>query len=202
MDQAYRKILQMIQDGIICAEEAEKLLNALDGEAEPDDHPEAAAVAEQPHSGDLETARTGPPGWWQRVWVYVLAGGVLLLALAGVFTVRIAQGHSRPGWLACTLPLMIFGALVAGLTWWSRTARWLHVKVHDEDQRINISLPLPLRLAAWLLRLIGPWVPQLQDSAVDEAILALAEADTGDEGMLVMEVDDQDSGEQVRISIG
>ena len=92
--------------------------------------------------------------------------------------------------------------LVAGLTWWSRTARWLHVRVREEDDRVDISLPLPLQLAAWALRLARPWVPQLKGTAIDEAILALADLDTGGEEMLVVEVDDTESGEQVEIRIG
>ena len=201
MDEAQLKILQMIQDGIISAAEAEGLLAALDGVAEPD-QPGTEVVAEQSAGDDVETAGAGPPDWWQSVWPYVLAGGVLLLALGVVFTIQIAQGRSHPGWLACTLPLLLFGALLAGLTWWSRTARWLHVRVRDEEQRIHISLPLPLRLAAWALRLARPWVPQLKDSAVDEVILALAEADTAGGEMLVVEVDDEESGEQVEVRIG
>ncbi len=43
------------------------------------------------------------------------------------------------------------------------------------------SLPLPLRPAAWALRLARPWVPQLKDTAVDELILSLAEADVEEE---------------------
>jgi CHASE2 domain-containing sensor protein len=98
------------------------------------------------------------------------------------------------------VPLLIFGALVAGLTWWSRTARWLHVRVREEEQRINISLPLPLRPAAWALRLARPWVPQLKDTAVDELILSLAEADVEEE-ILIVEVDEGE-GEQVEVRIG
>ncbi len=200
MDEAHVKILQMLQDGIISAEEAERLLSALDGETDLGDGPETTAFTEKPLHDGVGSPRGGPPLWWHRVWVYVLAGGLLLATLAVVFTVPIAQGRRHPGWLACTVPLLIFGALVAGLTWWSRTARWLHVRVREEEQRINISLPLPLRPAAWALRLARPWVPQLKDTAVDELILSLAEADVEEE-ILIVEVDEGE-GEQVEVSIG
>ena len=39
MDEAYLKILEMIQDGIISAEEGEKLLEALDSGSGPGDQP-------------------------------------------------------------------------------------------------------------------------------------------------------------------
>ncbi len=200
MDEAHVKILQMLQDGIISAEEAERLLSALDGETDLGDGPEATTFTEQPLHDGVGSPRGGPPLWWRRVWVYVLAGGLLLATLAVVFTVPIAQGRRHAGWLACTVPLLIFGALAAGLTWWSRTARWLHVRVREEEQRISISLPLPLRTAAWALRLARPWAPQLKDTAVDELILSLAEADVEEE-ILIVEVDEGE-GEQVEVRIG
>jgi hypothetical protein len=76
----------------------------------------------------------------------------------------------------------------------------LHVRVRDGEKRINISLPLPLRLAAWGVRLARPWVPQLRDTAVDELILSLAEADS-QEGILAVEVN-EGADEQVRVYLG
>ncbi len=200
MDETHLKILQMIQDGVISAEEGEKLLNALDGAARlaPEGQPGAVGVAEQPGGEGAKMSPAGPPGWSRRVWIYPLAGGVSLLALAGMASVLLAQ-REHWGWLVCTLPLMGFGALVAALAWWSRTARWLHVRVRDEGTRINFSLPLPLRPAAWLARLARPWVPQLRDTALDDLILSLAEMD--DEDILAVEVNEGES-EEVRVYFG
>jgi hypothetical protein len=202
MDDTYLKVLQMIQDGIISAEEAEELLRALDHDDRPTPEPEPAGQSGPAPAAKPETTRSGPPDWWEGTWVYLLAAGVALTALAAAFTIPIAQGHSNPGWLACTLPLMAFGALLAGLTWCSRTAPWLHVLVREENQRISISLPVPLQVAAWALRLVRIWIPQLRGTAVDEVILSLADADGGGEDMLLVEVDDTDSGEQVEVRIG
>jgi hypothetical protein len=202
MDEAQLKVLQMVQRGAISAEEAEELLSALDGEAQSGGPPEAASSSAHPPSTGEATTRTGPPRWWQRAWVYVLGGGTVLAALALAFTITIAQGGSHLGWLACTLPLLILGVLVMVLTWWSRSARWLHVRVREEGQRVNISLPLPLRPAVWALRLARPWVPKLRETAIDEVILSLADADIADQEMLVVEVDDAEAAEQVEVRIG
>ena len=197
MDNAYLKILQMIQDGVISAEEGAKLLDAIGPGPQPADQPASGISSDE---GKAATAPVGPPSWARWVWVYPLAAGLGLLAMAGIFTGLVLRDGRQLGWLACTLPPMILGALVMALAWWSRSARWLHVRVRDGERRINISLPLPLRLAAWGLRVARPWVPQLRDTAVDELILSLAEADS-QEGILAVEVN-EGANEQVRVYLG
>ena len=61
-------------------------------------------------------------------------------------------------------------------------------------------MPLPLRPAAWLVRLARPFVPQFRETAVDELILSLAEMDN-EEGLLVVDVDEGE-GERVQIYFG
>jgi hypothetical protein len=197
MDTAYLKILQMIQDGIISAEEGAKLLDALGEGSQPADQSAGETSSDE---GKAAPTPLGPPAWARWVWVYPLAAGIGLLAVAGIFTGLVTREGSHLGWLACTLPPMLLGALVMALAWWSRGARWLHVRVRDGEKRINISLPLPLRLAAWGVRVARPWVPQLQETAVDELILSLAEADS-QEGILAVEVN-EGANEQVRVYLG
>jgi hypothetical protein len=197
MDDAYLKVLQMIQAGTISAEEGARLLDALGQDAQPADQPTGEA---SPGEGAAVAAPAGPPSWARWAWVYPLAAGLGLLAIAGIFTGLVMRDGRQLGWLVCTLPPMVLGALVMALAWWSRSARWLHVRVRDGEKRINISLPLPLRLAAWGVRLARPWVPQLRDTAVDELILSLAEADS-QEGILAVEVN-EGADEQVRVYLG
>lgn len=194
MDDAYLEILRMIEKGTISAEEGEMLLDALDAGSEP-----VVQAANGTSAGWGETWSPRPPDWAQQAWLIPLTGGVLLIGLAGMITALLVQGGSRLGWLACTLPLMLLGALVIALAWWSRTARWLHLRVHDQATRFRISLPLPLRPVGWLARLARPFVPQMQDIPVDEMILALAEMQ--EEGMLAVEVSDE-AGEEVQVYFG
>jgi hypothetical protein len=200
MDEPHLKILHMIQEGIISAEEGEKLLDALDWGVELDGRGENGILGEAPAMVKAtETIPAGPPAWVEWAWIYLLAGGILILGLAVIFTALLVQGGVHPVWLAFTLPLMVFGALVAGVAWWSRTARWLRVRVRDADTRISFSLPLPLRPVAWLVRAARPWVPQLQDTPIDELILLLSE--TEGEGILAVEVN-EDEGEEVSVYFG
>jgi len=209
MDESYLRVLQMIQDGVVTAEEGEKLLDAL-GETPENDKQYEAAVAVLPGDQDragvarmsgADQGPVGPPRLWHRIWIYPLLGGVLLLVAGGLLTGSLIQAGGGLGWLACTIPLILFGALMALLVWWSTRARWLHLYVRDPKDVVRFSLPLPLHMAAWVLRLVRPWVPKLRETAVDELILALAEVDVPG-NVLTVEVDDEEEGEEVRIYIG
>jgi len=193
MDEAYLEILRMIQNGTISAKEGEMLLDALDAGSELKGQPENEALAEW---GETESPRL--PDWTQQAWLVPLTGGVLLIGLTGMASALLVGGGSRLGWLVCTLPLMLLGALVIALAWWSRAARWLHVRVRDHDTRFRISLPLPLRPAVWLAHLARLFVPQMHDIPLDEMILALEEME--DEGLIAVEVSQE--GEDVQVYIG
>lgn len=167
MNEAHLKVLYMIQDRVISAEEGERLLDALDGRPEPGASLQMAASM-------ASADQAGPPSWAHTVLSYLLVGGTWLVGVGGIATWFLVQGGSRMGWLACTLPLMLLGALVVALAWWSRTARWLHIRVREQETRFNFSLPLPLRPAAWLAGLARPWLPRFRETAIDELIWSLA----------------------------
>jgi hypothetical protein len=199
MDETYLEVLRLIEHGTISAEEGEMLLEALDVGSEPKVESSISILAgPRAAAEESETWQSGPPAWAQGAWIVLLTGGVLLIGLAGMATALLVAVGSRPGWLVCTLPLMLMGALAIALASWSRTARWLHVRVRDQDTRFRISLPLPLRPAAWLARLARPFVPNMQDIPVDQMILALAEMEG--EGPLVVEVGE--AGEEVQVYLG
>ncbi len=62
-------------------------------------------------------------------------------------------------------------------------------------------MPLPLGLAAAVLRVVRPYVPRLRDTVVDEAILALREGLEGREDIII-DVRDDEQGERVTIDFG
>jgi hypothetical protein len=195
MDETHFQILRMIEKGTISAEQGEMLLDALDSGSqlalESDTGWQAA-----PDEGDPRSP--GPPVWTQRFWIYPLAGGVVLVSLAGMATTLLVGGGVYLGWLACTLPLMALGGLIAVLAWWSQRALWVHVRVREHGSRFGFSLPVPLRPFAWLARLARPWVPQMRDIPVDEMILALAELEEDE----VLGVAVNDEGEEVQVYFG
>jgi hypothetical protein len=196
---AHLEVLRMIEHGTISAEEGEMLLEALDVASERKvESANSILAAPRATAEESETWPTGPPAWAQGAWIILLTGGVLLIGMAGMATALLVAVTSRPGWLVCTLPLMLMGALAIVVASWSRTARWLHVRVRDQSTRFRISLPLPLRPAAWLARLARALVPKMQDIPVDQMILALAEME--EERPLLVEVNE--GGEEVQVYLG
>lgn len=199
MDEATLKILSMVQEGTISAEEGAMLMDALDAGSEPESNPaHETSAGWGATAGEAQAGWPRRPTWTQKVWIYLLAGGGLLAGLAAIMTALLMVGGTLMGGLACTLPLMAFGALVVALACWSRTARWLHVQVHDQNSRFRISLPVPLHLAAWISRLVRPWVPQVRGLPVDEMIRHLEEME--DEDILAVEVNNE--GEEVQVYLG
>jgi hypothetical protein len=187
------QVLKMLQAGQITVEDAAKLLSALT--------PATEESAEEPI--DRPPAPPAPPteDRWSRFWIYPLmaGGGVLLLGAMVMGLVNIT-GAAR-GWLVCGWLPMILGAIVVLLAFWTRRAKWLHLRVQEKGgRRIAISLPLPLTLTAWLLRIAQPFVPQLKDTGVDDLIIALRDNPRGEP--ISIDVKDGRDGEQVQLYFG
>lgn len=191
MQEERLRILQMVQEGQISAAEAAALLDAMatptetEGEPGPEGAPEPAAR-------------------WGRFWLYpLLVGGGLLVAGSLIMGLVYATGAAH-GWLICGWTPLILGLLLAILAWWSRSSTWLHLRIregHGSRQKLALSFPLPLTLAAWVLRVAQPFVPQLRDTGVDDLIIALRSS-TAEGQPMVVDVQDDESGERVEIYIG
>jgi hypothetical protein len=86
--------------------------------------------------------------------------------------------------------------------WRLQRAHWFSLRVRQPDgPNISFALPLPLGPVAWVLRVIQPFVPQLEETGVDELIVAMQE-EVRDGRHFVVEVDEGEGGEQVQISFG
>jgi hypothetical protein len=137
--------------------------------------------------------------WLIPLWA---GAGIMLIGALLMYWAWSASGFGF--WFACTwLPFML-GVLVMALAWSSRTARWLHVRVHqkpgEKPERIAISLPIPLRLTAWLLRIFGNRIPKMEGTSLDEVIMALDA--TSPEAPFYVEVNEGENGERVEVYIG
>lgn len=178
------RILELIEAGEISAEEGARRLEALAESARPPDTPVAR------------------PALVQWLWQIVLWIGVALvvwggLLLTGAYAGEVTTGRLVWGWL-----LFILGALGVMLGWWLQRAPWLSIRVRQLDgPNITIVLPLPLGLIAWGLRIARPFVPQLEETGVDEVLLELnKELRAG--RPFVIEVDEGEGGEQVQVYFG
>jgi hypothetical protein len=201
------QILKMLEAGQIDAEQASALLAALDELPPPQtDAPSAEDWAPAPEPADglppirEPVERVHNP--WAGLWMLLLFAGVVVLFM-GVFIVTLASGADATwGSLLCGWPLILLGLLVALLGIWSRRATWMHVRIKEKGKRkIAFSFPLPLTLAAWVVRVAQPFVPQLQDTGVDDLIISLRESAALGQPFSI-DVQDDEEGEQVQIYIG
>jgi hypothetical protein len=200
-------ILKRLEAGKIDVDEAAAQLVALEtagsearAEAPETEAPRIEALSEwsSPAAGLTEPSESR----WARFWIYpMMAGGGVLILGALVMALVYATSAAR-GWLVCGWLPMLLGLGIMLLALWTRRAPWLHVRISEEGKRkIALSFPVPLTLAAWVVRIIQPFVPQLRETAVDELILALRDSRVPGEPLFV-DVQDDEEGERVEVYFG
>jgi hypothetical protein len=200
-----RKILQMVADGKISAEEAATLMRTLDESAEEEIEvfeAESGSWSEKPDAPEFEDVRRRAMRFAAiPLWVGVI---FTILSAWGMFSIQ--QNAGLNFWFFClTLPLL-FGILLLTLGAGSRTSRWLYLNVdrsyqNEWPRNITLALPIPLGLVSWFLKNFGTHIEGLKRTTVDEVVMAISMAKSITEP-LIIKVDDGDRGERVQIFIG
>ena len=196
-----RKILQMVADGKISAEEAATLMRTLEESAEAEvDVLEAASGSGGAGSGAAEFDQVR-----ERAKFFALIplwGGVILTVFSAWWMYSIQQNAGLNFWFFCVFMLFLLGVLLIAM---SGSSRWLYVNV-DRSQRadwpknITIAFPLPLGLVGWFLKNFGSHIEGLKKTTIDEVLMAVSTANLVTEP-LIIHVDD-DGGERVQVFIG
>lgn len=225
--EASRRVLHMLQNGAITAEEANRLLAAMDDEpvsgplasgpadeARPGTPPEPVRIGEEfapppaaeyippagPEAGP--NAAFMPMERFRRLWQLPFVVALILLVFSGLFM----SATYGTFWFVCGWSVFMVAVLAVVIAYWSRTATWVHVRVREaEGKRIAISLPIPIRLAGWLLPLARRFVDEEEAAHLDAAaeFLAAMQDEMRQPGAspLVVDVSDDD-GDQVQVYIG
>ncbi len=200
MDDERMRILKRIEAGEISADEAVQQLGALTQSPQPKVEPEPEMLRPEPEQIVSAPPLDIPKGLAQ-FWRYPLYAGVGIVVLGAILLYAV-YGASASVWLSlCGWPVFALGVLVTATAWWLRTARWVHVRVTGKE-RVAISLPLPIKLTAWAIKIARPFVPQLKDTGVDEVIMGLGDTLDKDGQPIYVNVDDDETGEHVQIYIG
>jgi len=214
MNESKEKILQMLQDGSITPEEADRLLLAVgnanmeesDGggeneegslpEMSPDDNAELTDAPPPELPPDFERMRES----WQTPFNIVLG------VMATFFVLSMALLRSTRGALAfggkLLLSIALFAALVAAYIWSSRDGLWLHVRVQSADgSRFRISMPLSTRLLRWGM-LTGREYADEQALGYIDMVETMLEAWEQDPNQDPLFIDVDDGGDKVQVFIG
>jgi hypothetical protein len=201
-----KKILQMVQDGKISAEQAASLMRALE-----EDAAEAEPVTLETGAGFREE-KTAVPEFEEvkararRFAMIPLWMGVFISVLSAWAIYAVQESAGINFWFFCLLIPFLLGVLLIVLGAGGQSSKWLYVNVdrrHATDWPRNITLgfPLPLGLTAWFLRTFGHSIRGMQNTNVDE-IIQILDA-TGKSGApLIINANDNEDGEHVQVYIG
>lgn len=197
MEEERLQILKMVEAGQIQAEEAVTLLAAIDmseRESETSSFPEVLPPGAGPNREQEDR--------WARFWIYPMMAGGGVLILGALLLAWLYAGDLATGWLVCGWLPVLLGLAIVLLALWTRRTTWIHLRISEAGERKKaFSFPLPLGLAAWVVRIAQPFVPQLQQTGVDDLILALRTSASRDEPILI-DVQDDERGERVEVYIG
>lgn len=207
-----KQILKMVEDGKISADEAMKLIKALEvasaeGEIEVIE-PEAASGSGFEAAGSSEGS-VAPEfeevkARARRFAMVPLGIGVAFTVLASYWLFVLVQNANYGFWFVCAWFPLLLGVSLMALSAGGMNARWLYVNVDQEPgerpQHITLGFPIPLGLLGWLLRNFGHFVPRMDRQRVDDILTLLATADA--HGPLIVNVDEGNHGERVQVYIG
>ena len=218
-----RKLLSMVQNGDITAEEGLRLMNSLPSEdpLEPDyetdtqvDSSQGIGVdSAQPMEGTateveivpmpIDSAEANRLKQLKKWWFLPFGIGLLLTVISAIwmFLGYSAKGFGWGFWLSW-FPFVV-GIAIMAISAMSSKAKWLHIRVHEKGKgkkvNVNISMPIPLGGVKWFFKNFGHKINKTKDIPV-EAIISELENGIGDGNPLYVKVDDD--GDDVEIFIG
>ena len=204
-----KKILQMVEEGKISAEDAAKLMRALDEDADGEmDEAEVEVIESRADPGyeraaapefDAIKARA------RRFSLIPLWIGVFVTVFSAWIIYSIQQNAGVNFWFYCmTLPLML-GVLLIALGAGGRSSRWIYVDVDRRDwepgdgpKHITLGFPIPFGLVAWFFDTFGHNINGMSKGKV-EGIVQMMHATKDSNEPLMINVDDDDAHVQVYI---
>lgn len=203
-----KKILQMVQDGRISAEQAASLMRALEADAES-----AEAEVEVVEMGaGYGYERNDAPEFEEvksrarRFAMIPLWIGVFIAVISAWAIYSVQQSAGVNFWFFCLMVPLLLGVLLIALGAGGEGSKWLYVNVdrrnaQDWPRNITLGFPLPLGLTAWFLRNFGQYIHGMEKTNVDE-IIQILDA-TGKSGApLIINANDNEDGEHVQVYIG
>jgi hypothetical protein len=203
-DESKLEILKKVESGVLSIEEGSDLLGILDNAEVKKAAPEIVRDGGDEFSEPMEAPKVS--GCWKAAWSMILLGGAVLTAFSAFW---VYQGYEAKGfgwafWLSW-IPLVL-GVLIMIGGWILLESPWLHVRIHQKEEKkdvnIVLSLPVPLGLAKWVFKTFGEHMPvEVQDKHIPE-LLDEIEASLKKGEPFHVQVDDEKDGAKVEIFMG
>jgi hypothetical protein len=209
-----KKILRMVQDGKISAEQAASL-RALEADADPSEA-EVEVIETGVHTGGEGSDATefeAVKARARRFAMIPLWTGVFITVFSAWGIYAIQQRSGVNFWFFVLILPLLLGVLLIALGAGAQNSKWLYVNVdrrnaNDGPRNITLGFPLPLGLTAWFLRTFGHNIHGMRNTGeavpwtnVDE-IIQILDA-TGKSGApLIINANDKEDGEHVQVYIG
>jgi len=203
-----QKILQMVEDGKISAEEAASLMRALD----EDSAMEQLEANDAESDSGFEGGESSGPEFEEvkaralrfasiPLWIGI---AVAVLSAWGIFAIQ--QNAGINFWFFCLMFPLMLGVLLIAVGSAGHGSKWLYVNVdrryaEDWPKNITLGFPLPLGLTSWVMRNFGHNFGGMSKTQVDGIIEVLSATKESDEPFIV-NVDDDDDGDRVQVYIG
>ena len=206
-----KKILQMVEEGKISAEDAAQLMRALDEDAGVDTEAAEAEIEVIEGRPDPGYERAAAPEFDEikararRFSLIPLWVGVFITVFSAWIIYSIQQNSGVNFWFYCmTLPLML-GVLLIALGAGGHASRWIYVDVDRRDvqpgdgpQHITLGFPIPFGFVAWFFETFGHNIHGMNKNRV-EGIMQMMHATKESGEPLMVNVDDDDAHVQIYI---
>jgi hypothetical protein len=205
-----KKILQMVEDGKVSAGDAAKLMMALDADADPTEaemeviQPDTSQGFEKSEAPEFEEIKSRA----RRFSLIPLWIGIFITVLSAWIIYGIQQNGGANFWFYCMVLPLLAGVFLITLGAGGRSARWVYLDVDrpyakrgDGPRHITFGLPLPLGIIDWFLRTFGNYFQGLSKRRMD-GMIGLMNATRNSNEPFILNIDDSDDGEHVRIFIG
>lgn len=204
-----RKILQMVEEGKISAEDAASLMSAL-ADDDGDEAVEAEVEVVETRSG-FGYEKTDAPEFdrikarARRFALIPLWTGVVVTVLSAWAIYAIQQSAGTNFWFYCMIFPLMFGMLLIALGGGGRTSRWIYVDVNRKDAKpgdgpkhITLGFPIPFGLTMWFMQNFGHNFKGMSGNQVN-SIVEMMKATKDSNEPLMVNVDDDDAHVQVYI---
>ncbi len=202
-----RKILQLVEEGKISAQEAASLMRALDDDEETAEgtvqviHPAASPGFERTDAPEFERIKARA----RRFALIPLWVGVLITVFSAWAIYAIQQNAGANFWFYCMILPLMLGVLLIALGSGGRASRWIYVDVDrrnakpgDGPRHITLGFPFPLGVVGWFFNTFGQNIHGM-GKGKGQAIAQMFEAARNSDEPLMVNVDDEDAHVQVYI---